>query len=148
MSFDFSNYDTETWFQFLKDNWLVLLIALAVLFIIIRIVKTVVKWLIVAVIVVGIVLYSGYSLEDLKSLGTKVTESVKQEAITAMAGEAKDATYTSNGDGTFTIKTKNLELVGKPGDNEVKVSFRGAPLGTWKIDSAIEALIEQAKKNM
>jgi len=147
MGFDF-NYDTDTWIQFLKDNWVILLIALVVLFIVIRIVKTVVKWLIVAVIVVGLVVYSGYTMDDLTSLSTKVTESVKQEAITAMAGEAKDATYTSNSDGTFTITTKNLKMEGKPGDNEVKISFRGAPLGTWKIDETIQALIETAKKNV
>ncbi|MBW7459134.1 hypothetical protein ACFOLF_09960 [Paenibacillus sepulcri] len=146
MAFDF-NYDTDTWIQFLKDNWVILLIGLVVLFIVVRIVKTVVKWLIVVVILVGLVVYSGYSLEDLKSIGTTVTENVKQEAITAMAGEAEDATYTSNSDGTFTITTKNLRMDGKPGDNEVKISFRGAPLGTWKIDETIQTLIEAAKKN-
>jgi hypothetical protein len=151
MSFDF-NYDMETWVQFFKDKWLFLLIALIVLFIVLRIVKTVIKWLVVVVIIAGVIVYSGYSLEDLKSIGstigTKVAESVKQEAVTAMAGEAKDAKYTSNGDGTFTITTKNLELIGAPGDNEVKVSFRGTPLGTWKIDDAIQSLIDQAKKNV
>lgn len=151
MNFDF-NYDMDTWVQFFKDNWLVFLIALIVLFIVVRIVKTVVKWLVVLVILAGIVVYSGYSLEDLKSIGsdigTKVADSVKQEAVTAMAGEAKDAKYTSNGDGTFTVSTKNLELVGAPGGKEVKVSFRGTSLGTWKIDETIQLLIDQAKKNV
>lgn len=151
MSFDF-NYDTETWVQFFKDKWLFLLIALIALFIIVRIVKTVIKWLVVVVIIAGVIVYSGYSLEDLKSIGstigTKVAESVKEEAVTAMAGEAKDAKYTSNSDGTFTITTKNLELTGTPGGNEVKVSFRGTTLGTWKIDDAIQSLIDQAKKNV
>ncbi|NBD26218.1 hypothetical protein [Paenibacillus glycinis] len=147
MSFDF-NYDTDTWVQFFKDNWLFLVIALVVLFIVVRIVKTVVKWLIVVAILAGVVIYSGYSLEDVKSIGTKVADSVKQEAISAMAGEAQDATFTNNGDGTFTVKTKNLELNGTPGDGEVKVSFRGASLGTWKIDATIQALIDQAKQNV
>jgi hypothetical protein len=146
MNFDF-NYDTDVWLQFIQDKWLILLLALVVLFIVLRIVKTVVKWLIAAVIVFGIVAYSGYTLQDLKDIGGKVAESVKQEAITAMAGEAKDATYTLNGDGTFTVKTKNLELTGKPGENEVKVKFQGAVLGTWKIDSAIQTLIDEAKRN-
>lgn len=158
MGFDF-NYDADIWIQFFKDNWFILVIALIVLLIVIRVVKTVVKWLIILAIVLGLVVYSGYSLEEVKNLaanvtfddvkefGTKVADSVKQEAIIAMAGEAKEATYTANEDGTFTIKSKNVELNGKPGDNEVKVSFQGAPLGTWKIDATIQALIEQAKKN-
>ncbi|WP_219835890.1 hypothetical protein [Paenibacillus sp. R14(2021)] len=147
MNFDF-NYDMDTYVQFFKDKWLFLIVALVVLFIVVRIVKTVVKWLIVIAILAGVVLYSGYSLEEVKSLGTKVADDVKQQAITAMAGEAKDATFTSNSDGTFTVATKNLELTGTPGDHEVKVTYRGTPLGTWKIDSAIQTLIDQAKKNV
>jgi len=141
------NYDTETWQTFLQDNWLVLALALVALFVVIRIVKTFVKWALVAVILVGVVMYSGYTLEDVKSIGTKVTDSVKQEAVAAMVGEAKDATYKSNGDGTFTVKTSNLELTGKPGDAEVDVKFRGAKLGSLKIDDTIRTLIDTAKSN-
>ncbi|QHW30754.1 hypothetical protein GZH47_07720 [Paenibacillus rhizovicinus] len=147
MSFDF-NYDTDTWVQFFQDKWLILVIALVVLLLVVRVVKTVVKWLLVVAILAGVVVYSGYSLEDVKSIGTKVADSVKQEAIAAMAGEAKDATFTYNDDGTFTVSTKNLELNGTPGDGEVKVSFRGTSLGTWKIDATIQSLIDQAKKNV
>ncbi|RAP75368.1 hypothetical protein [Paenibacillus montanisoli] len=151
MSLDF-NYDFDTYMQFFKDKWLILVIALVVLLIVVRIVKTVVKWLIVVAIIAGVVFYSGYSLDQLKELGselgTKVADSVKQEAIEAMAGEAQDATFTTNSDGSFTVKTKNLELIGNPGENEVKVNFRGTPLGKWKIDAAIQTLIDQAKKNV
>ncbi|SDX68335.1 hypothetical protein [Paenibacillus sp. CF384] len=151
MGLDF-NYDLDTYVQFFKDKWLFLVIALVVLFIVVRIVKTVVKWLIVVAILAGVVFYSGHSLEELKNLGselgTKVADSVKQEAISAMAGEAQDATFTTNSDGTFTVKTKNLALDGTPGQKEVKVTFRGTPLGTWKIDATIQSLIDQAKKNV
>ncbi|CAM3978425.1 hypothetical protein L1N85_05425 [Paenibacillus alkaliterrae] len=144
---DFSTYDLETWTAFFKEHWLVLIIALIVLLLIVRIVKTVVKWAIVAAIVLGIVLYSGYSMDDLKEMGSKVADTVKQEAVNAMVGEAKDATFVNNGDGTFTVKTTNVELTGEPGVNEVAVSFRGAPLGKWELDSTIQALIDQAKQN-
>ncbi|WP_083676376.1 hypothetical protein MHI37_22725 [Paenibacillus sp. FSL H8-0548] len=144
---NFSTYDLDTWTAFFKEHWLVLVIALIVLFIIVRIVKTVLKWAIVAVIVIGLVVYSGYSMDDLKQIGTKVADTVKQEAINAMVGEAKDATFVTNADGTFTVKTRNVELSGKPGDNEVAVSFRGTQLGKWEIDSTIQTVIDQAKKN-
>lgn len=147
MSVDF-NYDYDTWVKFFQDKWLFLVIALVVLLLVVRVVKTVVKWLIVVVILAGVVIYSGYSLDDLKSITTRVADSAKQEAISAMAGEAKDATFTNNGDGTFTVKTKNLQLDGKAGEKTVKVSFRGTSLGTWDIDPAIQSLIDQAKKNV
>ncbi|GGF96724.1 hypothetical protein [Paenibacillus abyssi] len=148
------DYNWEMWSQFFQENWLVLLVALIVLFIVVRVVKTVIKWAIVAVIIIAIVVYSGYNLEDLennfdeiKTMGSQVADTVKQEAIQAMVGEAEDAAYIQNDDGTFTITTNNLELNGKLGDNEVAVSYRGAPLGKWKIDETIQALIDQSKAN-
>ncbi|MCA0755559.1 hypothetical protein KP806_10885 [Paenibacillus sp. N4] len=144
---DFSTYDLDTWTAFFKEHWLVLVVALIVLFLIVRIVKTVIKWAIVAAIVLGLVVYSGYSMDDLKEIGSKVADTVRQEAVNAMVGEAKEADFVNNEDGTFTVKTKNIELTGEPGANEVSVSFRGAPLGKWELDSTIQALIDQAKQN-
>ncbi|MFF2480790.1 hypothetical protein [Paenibacillus sp. NPDC058071] len=144
---NFSNYDWNTWTTFLKEHWIVLAVALVVLLLVIGIVKTVLRWALVAVIVVGIVVYSGYSMDDLKAIGTKVADSVKQEAVTAMVGEVEKATFATNSDGSFTVKTDNLELKGKPGSGEVSVSFRNAPLGTWKIDDTIQRLIDEAKQN-
>lgn len=141
-------YDWTTWSQFFKENWIVLAVALVILLAVIGIVKTVAKWALVAVIVIGIVVYSGYSLQDLKDLGTKVTDSVKEQAVNAMVGEAQDATYTNNGDGTYTVKTKNIELTGSVGGSEVAVSYRGTPLGTWKIDGTIQELIDRAKNGV
>lgn len=144
---NFSTYDWDTWTAFFKEHWLVLVIALILLLIIIRIVKTVVKWALVVAIVLGIVVYSGYTMDDLKEIGTKVADTVKQEAVNAMVGEAKDATFVNNGDGTFTVKTKNVELTGEPGANEVAISFRGTALGKWELDSTIQTFIDQAKQN-
>ncbi|MFD0715237.1 hypothetical protein [Paenibacillus sp. GCM10027626] len=141
------NQDIDIWIQFFKDNWVMLLIALVVLFLVIKIVKTVVKWLIVAVIIIGVVVYSGYTLDDLKDIGTKAIETVKQEVVSTMAGEVKDAKYTTNKDGSFTVTTKNLELTGMPGDRKVKVSFQGTPAIEMKIDDTIRNLIDQAKSN-
>jgi len=144
---DFSAYDFDTWISFLKTNWFVIAIALVVLLIVVKIVKTIVKWAIVAVIVIGLVIYSGYSMDDLKELGTKVTDTVKQEAVNALVGEAEDATYKTNADGSFTVTTKTVELKGKAGSGEVEVSLRGASLGTWKVDGVIQSVIDQAKKS-
>ena len=144
---DFSTYDLDTWTTFFKEHWLVLVIALIVLFIIVRIVKTVLKWAIVAAIVLGIVVYSGYSMDDLKEIGSKVADTMKQEVVNAMVGEAKDASFMTNSDGTFTVKTKNVELTGEPGANEVSVSFRGTELGKWELDNTIQTFIDQAKLN-
>lgn len=145
--------DWETWLQFLQDRWFVIAIVLVVLWIVIRVVKTVIKWAIVAVIVIGLLLYSGYSLQDLslsnlKEIGSQIADTAKKEAVSAMIGEAGDATFTDHGDGTYTIKTESLEMKGKTNDTEVSVTFRGIQLGSWKIDDTIRSLIDQAQRNV
>lgn len=149
---DFTSYDTETWTTFLKDNWLVLAIGLVVLLLVIRIVKTVMKWAIVAVVVVGLVVYSGYSLDDVKEIGTKVMDNfdvdkMKQDAIGAMVGDASDAEYTVNEDGTYTVKTDDIELKGEVGVSEVQVSLHGLPYVTLQLEGVIQTFIDQAKQN-
>lgn len=144
---DFTSYDMETWTTFLKDNWMVIAIALVVLFLVIRIVKTVVKWAVVAVVVIGLILYSGYSLDDVKEIGAKVMDNVKEEALNAMVGDAKDAEYTINDDGTYTVKTNSIELKGEVGASEVKVSLHGAPFITLQLEGVIQTFIDQAKQN-
>ncbi|OXM13089.1 hypothetical protein [Paenibacillus herberti] len=139
---DALGYDLDTWKVFFEENWLVLAAGLVVLLLVIGIVKTVAKWALAAVIVVGLVLYSGYNLQDLRDLGGKV----RDQAVTAMAGEAAGAMYKDNGDGTYTVSTRNLELTGTKGEDKVSVSFKGAPLGTWSIDGTIRALIDGAKQ--
>ena len=154
--------DLETWKQFLTDRWYVLAIALVIMLLVIKIVKTVVKWLLVAVIVVGVLLYSGYSLEDLrvdklKEIGEqikeqtveKITEQIvgplKREVLEAMAGESANAVYTVEEDGTFTVRSASLVITGKIGENEVSISYLGAPLGQVKVDETIASFIDQAK---
>ncbi|WP_338554985.1 hypothetical protein [Paenibacillus sp. KS-LC4] len=147
---DFTSYDWNTWSDFLKEHWFVLAIALVVLLLVIRIVKTVVKWALVAVIVFGVIVYSGYTMEDLKAFGTKLEEttgSLKQEAISAMIGEAKNAKFTTNKDGSYTVATDSVALTGVPGTNEVSVSYRGNDLFKMQIDETIQSIINQAKQN-
>ncbi|MFD2613744.1 hypothetical protein [Paenibacillus gansuensis] len=139
---------------FLQDRWFVIVGAVIVLLIIINVVKTVLKWVLVLALVAGVYFYGADyigNIKDigaLKNLGAEVASTLKTEALKAMAGEAADATYQSGGDGTFTITTKNLELKGQAGSDEVNVSFRGQSLGKVKIDDTVRVFIETSKKNI
>lgn len=150
------NFDADAWIQFLKDNWVIVAIAIVAIFVIMKVVKTILKWVLVAIIIIAIVTYGGYSIDDigdiknkvtdeLGAIGDKVSAEVKDQAIKAMAGEASEATYVNNEDGTYSITTTNLELKGTPNTGEVTVSFRGAPLGTWKLEGAVRDFVVQAR---
>jgi hypothetical protein len=139
------NLDMDVWIQFLKDHWVVVAIAIVAIFVVLRLMKTVLKWVLVAAIIMGIVTYGGYSIDDLSAIGTKVTEEAKDQAIKAMAGEASDAKYVNNADGSYSITTKNLELNGVPNSGEVTVKLKGISLGTWKMEGAVRDFVVKAR---
>ena len=142
--------DTQVWIEFLKQNWLVIAIALIVLFIVLNVVRTVIKWALAVLIIVGLLVYSGISLDK---IGEVVT-TVKEETVDTIKRsaehddeEAKEAKYTSNEDGTYSIKAPNLELKGSAGSEEVEVTFRGVSVGKWDINDTIQSFIDDAKSN-
>lgn len=157
---DFLSYDVDMWQQYLQSNWYIILIALIVILLIIKVVKTVVKWLLIVLIVLGLVFYSGYTLDDIKQFGTavvtdgvselkemgsKVSDSVKQQAIDSMLKEGQSATYKANGDGTYTVTTESLSITGTVGEEEVSVSVKGAPAFKVQLNETIESFIKQSQ---
>lgn len=139
--------DMEQWLIFLREHWFVVLLALIALWIVIKLVKTVIKWVLVIAIIAAVIIYGGYTMDDLKSVGTQVVDTVKDELLRVMTSEMKDAQYKQNEDGSFTVYSKNVELSGKPGEPVVTVKFKGQTISKFQIDETIESFIEQSKQN-
>ncbi|BFH12108.1 ATPase [Paenibacillus dendritiformis] len=140
----------DMWFEFIKQNWLIFLIALIVLFVIVSFVKTMVKWALVLVIIAAVAVYSGITWDNIDQVVTNVkdetVQKLKEQATQAMLDEAKKATYTAEKDGTYTIKTPSLVLTGKSDSGKVNVSFSGVPLGEWDINDTLRQFIDKAKQ--
>lgn len=136
---------------FLQDRWLVVLLAIIALFVVIKIVKTVLKWVIVLAIVAGLLYYGSSYTEQLKEIGNNVAASaleavgeLKEKALQGLAG--KDAVYTDNGDGTYTITSGAVRLDGKQGGDKVKITIAGVS-AEFSVDDALRRAIETAKSN-
>ncbi|WP_068500705.1 hypothetical protein [Paenibacillus kribbensis] len=148
--------DKNVWTEFLQhnwqivqDNWLYILIGLVLLFVILNIVKTLVKWLIVIVVVAGLLIYSGISFEQVGKVVTQAKDDainkVQSEALNMMIKEGQNAKYTSNGDGTFSVTSSNLEVKGPFEGDKVKVWYQGMSLGEWSMSDTVKKYIESAK---
>ncbi|RAV20319.1 hypothetical protein [Paenibacillus contaminans] len=134
---------------FLQDRWLVVVIAVVVLFLIVKLVKTVIKWVLVlailAVVIVYGATYKDKLLEVTDTIGTAVTNEIKDQALKAVTNEAKDATYKKNDDGSYTVSTKSIRIDATPGSNDAKITFMGQTFNL-KIDEALQKVIDQAKQ--
>ena len=135
--------------QIVQDNWLYILIGLVLLLVILKVVRTLVKWLIVIVVIAGLLVYSGISFEQVGKVVTQAKDDainkVQSEALNMMIKEGQNAKYTSNGDGTFTVTSSNLEVQGPFEGDKVKVWFQGMPLGEWSMSDTVKKYIEGAK---
>lgn len=140
------NLDIEAWKQFAIDHWVIIAAAIVVMILIVKLVKTLTKWVLVAAIVIGLAVYGGYSVNDLKEVGTKVSSALLDEAITSMAGEAKDAKYTLHDDGTYTVTSDHLTLSGVVNSGEVKVTYRGVTFPAVPMDGAVREFVVQARE--
>jgi hypothetical protein len=139
------SWTADAWSQYLASNWYIIAAAILVIIIVIKAVKTVLKWLLVAVVVIGLVLYSGYNLDDLAQIKDQATLAYKDQLIKTMAGEAADAKYQDNPDGSYTIKTPSLELSGFPNTGEIQVKLGGVSIGTWKLEGEVRDFVIAAR---
>ncbi|MEJ3719400.1 hypothetical protein WGM54_15430 [Paenibacillus polymyxa] len=148
--------DKNVWSEFLEhnwqivqDNWLYIVIGLVLLLVILKIVRTLVKWLIVIVVIAGLLVYSGISFEQVGKVVTQAKDDainkVQSEALNMMIKEGQNAKYTSNGADTFTVTSPNLEVKGPFEGDKVKVWFQGMSLGEWSMSDTVKKYIESAK---
>ncbi|GIP31154.1 hypothetical protein [Paenibacillus sp. J2TS4] len=138
----------EQWMLFLQERWFIILIAVVVLYLVIKLVKTVIKWLVVLLIIAAVIYY-GMNYKDQISelagtIGSNISETVKEQAMKAMAAEAKEAKYKLNSDGSYTVTTKNIQVDVAKGSDEARITFLGQSFNI-KINEVLQSFIDQAK---
>ena len=138
---------TEQWIQFAKDNWWILLAALAALWIVISLVRTVIKWLLVAAIVGVVLVYGANYTDQLKTMSDQMLAEAKEKAFRVILDRALKAEYESGENGAYAVYTDSLRLEGTEGSDEVTLYWNGVKIGTIPIDADIEAFLNRARQN-
>ncbi|MDF2924013.1 MAG: hypothetical protein K0R57_2927 [Paenibacillaceae bacterium] len=143
----------DRWIAFVQEQWLVIAVVVIAFVLIVKLVKTAIKWAVIVIILLAVVVYGANYKDTLTSIKEAVVESAgtvadtfKEQAAKAIRDEAKDATYVSNPDGSFTVKGKTVQVDGKPGEDSVRVTIAGQTF-TMKLVDAVETFIAEAKKN-
>lgn len=130
---------------FAKEHIVMIAIAIIAIILIISLVKTVIKWVVVAIVIIGILVYGfNYDVSTLKDMGQKVLDYTKEEAIQLLVGDVSNAQYEQNKDGTFTISNKNIRLEGKVGSNDAKLIVAGQTFKI-KVDETLKKYIDTVK---
>ena len=140
--------DVNQWMQFVQDRWWLILIALVALLLVISFVKTVVKWLLVAVIVAVVLIYGAKYKDELTTIGDKVVSEAKEQAFQALMASAGNAKYEEGKNGAFVVSTDTVRVEGKAGSDEVTVYWKDVRIGTFKVEGVIETFLNEAKNRL
>jgi hypothetical protein len=137
----------EQWISFVRDQWPVIVVAVVVAAVLIKVVKSVLKWLLVILIAAAVLIYGfNHAPEELAEAGAKLREAVettKEKAIAAMLGDAGDARFERTEDG-FRIEGERFTLEGKNGETEVTLEYFGQTF-TIEMNEQIRAFVEKVK---
>lgn len=138
--------------DFLKENWIIVLI---VLLVIIFIVNAMFK-LAVAALVVGfiMVLFLGYSPTEVinigKNVAIKTSNLYKDTVEPIIEKEIEGAEFITNPDKTYVIKTESVKLTGVSGSNVAKVTYKDKTfdIDISKLSKSIQDKIKSMEKDM
>ncbi|HEX7057794.1 MAG TPA: hypothetical protein VF260_11470 [Bacilli bacterium] len=135
----------EPFFAFLTERWYVVAAAVVILFLVIKLVKAVIKWVIVLVLIAGVLIYGTQYGGEIKDVGQKIVNATREEAVKALLGEAEQAKFTQHADGTFDIATPHARLTGAQNSDWLTVTVGGHSF-KLKKDDVWRQFIEQARK--
>jgi hypothetical protein len=141
----------ESLVSFLQEQWPYAVAALVAIMLIVRFVKSVIRWLMIvavgAALVVFFLNYDGGSLTEAgKHLAEKAVSYTKETAVDGLLGEVKEAQYTQQADGTFEVATPNFKLRGALGTSDAVLVVKGQEF-PLQLSEPLKQFIEQAKEN-
>lgn len=137
----------EQWLAFARDNWWMIVLAVVIAIVLIKIVKSVVKWLLVLLVAAAVLIYGfNYTPDEIKEAGTKLLEAVettKEKALEAMLGDAEEAAFEKTEDG-FRITGNRFTLEGTDGGSTVTLTYFGQEF-TFELNEQIRSFVDKVK---
>ncbi|MFS1514075.1 hypothetical protein VQL36_16755 [Chengkuizengella sp. SCS-71B] len=134
--------DIESWITFAQEKWYIILAAIIVLFIVIKLVKTLMKWFIVLAIV-GILIYYGSNYSEmLKTASDQLLEMIPEEELIDLAiNEIKEYIVNEAMDGDFLIENENVTIEGDTDSDFLTITYGGETY-TIEMNDEIRKLLE------
>ena len=134
----------EYWLEFVIDRWFVIVLAVIALIVVVKLVKTIVKWLLVIAIVGALVFYGATYTDAIKEVGGKIIEYTQDELFDLMTFEINEAEYSEDANGRFSVTSGNLKLEGHADEEDVVITYRGQSI-TIKKNDFLERYIAEVK---
>jgi membrane protein implicated in regulation of membrane protease activity len=112
--------------EFMVHYWWVVLAAIVIVSLIVKLVKTFVKWVVILAIIAGVMVYGfNYTPDDLKGIGSKAVAVAKDATGYLMTSDISKMQYKDMGNGTYAITGDTVSVEGKTGEEKVKVTVHG-----------------------
>ncbi|NBI28898.1 hypothetical protein [Chengkuizengella marina] len=137
--------EIESWITFAQEKWYIILAAIIVLFIVIKLVKTLVKWFIVLAIVGVLIYYGSNYSETLKTASDQFLDMIpKEELIDLAINEIREYIVDEAMDGDFLIENENVTIEGDTNSDFLTITYGGETY-TIEMNDEIRKLLEKNK---
>ena len=144
----------DTIVAFVQERWYLIIAAIVVVFLVFKLIKAVLKWVVVLAVVAGLAYYgmqyrNAHGDRPAGGHGTETAamSAVRDRALESLRHELREAEFERHKDGSFTLRTKTVQLDGKPGDKKAQVRFLNRTF-TVDLDHDWTDLLEKAQKNL
>lgn len=142
---DFS-FRLDSWITFVEERWLVILITLVALFLVIKLLNTLIKWVIVVAVVAGLLIYGANYTDAIRDVTGNLLQYTQDEVFRMMEEEIRQAEYRLHEDGSYTVDIGQIRLEGQSGSDEVKITYRGQTFTVRKNDF-LERYLTEVRQN-
>ena len=133
----------ESWFPFLLGG--------IIIFVAINVLKTLLKWVMVAIVIVVVFFHSGVTWQQLADRSVyrsgMIANTVQWCVMQWMNKELDKARYASQSNGAFTITSPNFIVKRMAGKSTLHVTFGHVSLGEWNMNDALHTYVQKVKKN-
>jgi hypothetical protein len=130
--------------SYIEQNWIWLVIVFFAIVGAISLVKTILKWVIILVILIGALVYGlNYAPTPIKELGQQVIDSSKSEALATFMSNTSGAVYSQTGN-KYIITIKGTTLSGTIGQNTAKLKVLGKEFDI-EVNSIVNDFIKRVK---
>lgn len=128
---------------YIQENFVTLLITLVVIIGVANLVKSLAKWILIGVVLVGSITWGVANTDKINDMKDKVVTGnldISVEELVTTLLESKEMTYVEDEDGNLEVKSGDITLTGNPSDTEVVVSYKGI-MATVEMDKSLNEFL-------
>lgn len=128
---------------FIENNMVALAIAVIFIWIAIVVIKSVLRWVLTAVIVLGVIYMASQYIAPLGNITQATVEATKAEFLNTVEESPEDVEFKENNKGQFIITYEDITLAGNRNSNKAQLRLKDKALLTLDVEGVLKQFVDK-----